>query len=156
RELHHPTSYWLFPALLAMEAGIPLIWSAVGASAEIPEWGRDLLREVLDHSTYVSVRDDASCAVLRELKSRAEILNVPDTAFGVRDLCSDKKSKNAVPRYVAIQATPNLKANIQSVRSLVSWLTNQGIQVRSLTVAPALGDTPTVLEEIIGSQLVAE
>ena len=40
--IHHPTGYWLTPALIALQHGIPVIWNAPGAVGmdrnKIPAW----------------------------------------------------------------------------------------------------------------------
>jgi hypothetical protein len=150
-EMHHPTSYWLFPALVALDANVRLIWSAVGASPELPQWGRELLKEVLNRSAYVSVRDEISQRLLRDLGTSTKALNVPDSAFGVRGLCTskfDRRGKSAP--YVAIQATPNLKPYAETIQRLVLWLAEHNYQVVPLCVSPALGDEAEVLGGILG------
>ena len=153
-EMHHPTSYWLFPALLALEANVPLLWSAVGASTELPPWGRELLREVLRASAYVSVRDAASQRVLQEIAGDgSKVLLVPDTVFGIGDL--PLESRRGEKPYVVIQATPHLKPYADSIRQLVLWLRQQQYEIVLLPVSPALGDDPEILREVVGAAAVA-
>ncbi|MCU1339193.1 MAG: hypothetical protein JWO19_4774 [Bryobacterales bacterium] len=151
-EMHHPTSYWLFPALLALEANVPLIWSAIGASSELPPWGCELLREVLRASTYISVRDDISQKALQELAGDREVLIVPDTVYGIRNLNLEKPT--SVRPYVVIQATPHLKPYAASIRELLLWLRTQQYEAVLLPISPALGDDPEILKEIVGSGAV--
>src|SRR5687767_6905722 len=41
--IHHPTGYWLTPALIALQHGIPLVWNAPGMHCnEIPTWSEPL------------------------------------------------------------------------------------------------------------------
>jgi len=152
-DLHHPTSYWLFPAMLALEANIPVIWSAVGASPELPPWGRELLREVLRASTYISGRDAASQRTLQELAGDREVLLVPDTVFGIRDLELHKRANGR--KYVMIQATPHLTPYTDSVRRLVDWLKSQQYEIGLLPISPALGDDAAILKDIAGPSATA-
>jgi lipopolysaccharide transport system ATP-binding protein len=153
-EMHHPTSYWLIPALLAIEAKVPLIWSAVGASPQLPVWGCEILREVLRASTYVSVRDTASQGVLQELTCDREVLIVPDSVFGIQALHlehqKDGDHRDLGQRYVVIQATPNLKGYADSLQRLILWLRRQKYEVVLLPISPALGDDPETLRGIVG------
>ncbi|MCU1273074.1 MAG: hypothetical protein JWO48_505, partial [Bryobacterales bacterium] len=148
-DMHHPTSYWLFPAMLALEANVPLIWSAVGASSELPSWGCELLREVLRASAYISVRDVASQRALQELAGDREVHLVPDTVFGIRDLRLEKPRN--LGSYVVIQATPHLKPHADSIRRLLVWLKSQQYDVVLLPISPALGDDAEILREIVGT-----
>src|SRR5688572_1916559 len=59
-DIHHPTGYWLTPALLARDAGLPVVWNAPGVHGDVPEWARPLLTLALSTSSYVSVRDQES------------------------------------------------------------------------------------------------
>jgi lipopolysaccharide transport system ATP-binding protein len=148
-DMHHPTSYWLFPAMLALEANVPLIWSAVGASPELPSWGCELLREVLRGSTYISVRDTASQRALQELAGDREVLLVPDTVFGIRELHPQKQITGRP--YVVVQTTPHLKPYADSIRRLLVWLRSQQYDIVLVPISPALGDDAEILREIVGA-----
>jgi len=148
-DLHHPTSYWLFPAMLALEANVPLAWSAVGASPELPQWGCELLREVLRASAYISARDAATQRSLQELAGEREVLLVPDTVFGIRDLQLRKQTNGR--KYVVIQATPHLTPYADSIRRLLVWLKSQQYDVVLLPISPALGDDAAILKDILGA-----
>ena len=81
-EIHHPTGYWLTPALLALQHDVPVIWNAPGTDARpIPEWANPLLTAVLDLSRYIAVRDEPSRLALQRLTA-SPVTVVPDTAFG--------------------------------------------------------------------------
>ncbi|HSP69558.1 MAG TPA: polysaccharide pyruvyl transferase family protein [Bryobacteraceae bacterium] len=148
-DMHHPTSYWLFPAMLALEANVPLIWSAVGASPELPSWGCELLREVLRASTYISVRDTDSQRAVQKLAGDREVHLVPDTVFGIREL-HPQKQMVARP-YVVIQTTPHLTPYADSMRRLLVWLRSQAYDLVLLPISPALGDDAGILREIVGT-----
>jgi hypothetical protein len=59
-EVHHPTGYWLTPALIALQRGVPLVWNALSGGNDIPKWAHPLLETAFTLSRYVSVRDEAS------------------------------------------------------------------------------------------------
>ena len=64
-EIHHPTGYWLTPALIALQHGIPLIWNVPGMDCnDIPGWAEPLMQLALAHSRYIRVRDEPSRAAL--------------------------------------------------------------------------------------------
>jgi lipopolysaccharide transport system ATP-binding protein len=151
-DLHHPTSMWLLPAMLGMQANIPVIWSAVGASSELPAWGRGLLAEVLPASAYISVRDAVSEQTLRPLAGSREVLTVPDTVFGI---AASHPHEGAANPYVAIQSTYHMKPYAKQIKQLVEWLRSRNYEVVLLPVSPALGDDPDVLRSIVGNEATA-
>jgi hypothetical protein len=84
--VHHPTGYWLTPALLALQHDVPLAWNAPGMhNTNIPGWSLPLLDTVLDLSQYVAVRDELSRAALQPHTLQNVVVS-PDTAFGLPNL----------------------------------------------------------------------
>ena len=82
RAIHHPTGYWLTPALIALQHGIPLIWNAPGMHCnEIPRWAEPLMELAFTLSRYIAVRDQLSQAELARFVDPDQIAVVPDTAF---------------------------------------------------------------------------
>ena len=85
-KIHHPTGYWLTPALMALQHDVPLVWNAPGMHCNgVPDWAEPLLERALTLSPYVSVRDELSRKALEPLTT-APISVVPDTAFGLSRL----------------------------------------------------------------------
>jgi hypothetical protein len=81
--IHHPTGYWLTPALVALQHNVPVVWNAPGGDGRaVPAWARPLLETAFALSPYVSVRDELSRAALESLAYKP-IAVVPDTAFGL-------------------------------------------------------------------------
>lgn len=90
----HPTGYWLTPALIALQRGIPVVWNAPGMHInEVPRWARPLMRLALERSAYVAVRDEPSRATLARFAERDRIHVVPDTAFGIPRLLRAEASE---------------------------------------------------------------
>lgn len=86
-DIHHPTGYWLTPALMALERGIPVIWNAPGMHRnEIPVWAEPLMRLALGPSAYISVRDRPSKAALSRFVDPDRITIMHDTGFGIASL----------------------------------------------------------------------
>jgi lipopolysaccharide transport system ATP-binding protein len=100
--LHHPTSLWLTPALLALEQGLPLIWNAPGVPQEIPDWAVPAVRAVLVSSAYIAVRDEPSRQALAVIAPEVDIAVVPDTAFGIARL-RDAEHRSLAFRNFAAQ-----------------------------------------------------
>src|ERR1700730_7204421 len=42
--IHHPTGYWLTPALIALHHGCPLVWNATGVCGDILAWAESLMQ----------------------------------------------------------------------------------------------------------------
>ena len=85
-DIHHPTGYWLTPALLALQHDVPLIWNGPSMHCnDIPIWAVPLLERAMTLSRYVSVRDEPTRAELSTLTD-APIAVIPDTAFGLTRL----------------------------------------------------------------------
>src|SRR5262249_23744805 len=91
REIHHPSGYWLPPALMALQHNVPVIWNAPGTDGQpVASWTYPLLATALTLSRYVAVRDEPSRAVLETL-TNTPISVVPDTAFGLSRLLNPEK-----------------------------------------------------------------
>jgi Rps23 Pro-64 3,4-dihydroxylase Tpa1-like proline 4-hydroxylase len=91
--IHHPTGYWLTPALMALDRGLPVAWNAPGMHCnDIPAWAEPLLELAVEQSAYVSVRDVPSRNALSRFASRQRIHLVPDTAFGLAQLLPAQES----------------------------------------------------------------
>jgi lipopolysaccharide transport system ATP-binding protein len=114
-DIHHPTGYWLSPALLALQHNVPVLWNAPGMHCnEVPAWGRSLVTTVAANSRYLAVRDELSRDVIaRETGVSAQV--VPDTAFGIQRLLSPaccpsadflkaRREAGLSGRYVVIQS----------------------------------------------------
>jgi lipopolysaccharide transport system ATP-binding protein len=83
-EIHHPTGYWLTPALICLQHGVPLVWNTPGANYEdIPSWADPLLELAFSQSSYIAVRDEPSRAALERFAGAQRIEVVPDTGFGL-------------------------------------------------------------------------
>jgi hypothetical protein len=126
--IHHPTGQWLSPALMALQYDVPLAWNSPGGgSGEAPDWARPLLEIALGLSSYVSVRDELSRAVLQPLTCQAIAL-VPDTAFGLPNLLDlgtppsaeferIAKTYGLDSPYIVFQPNPGFEPLIRMIRN---------------------------------------
>ena len=146
--IQHPTGYWLTPALIALQQGIPVVWNAPGMHLnDVPRWARPLLRLALDLSSYVAVRDEPSRATLAHFAEGDRITVVPDTGFGISRLLPTEPSaeleqlRNAAgitKPYVLVQAAESMSWFPQWVQSHKREL--EGLQFVALPIGPVLGD----------------
>ncbi|MEO7804444.1 MAG: polysaccharide pyruvyl transferase family protein, partial [Actinomycetota bacterium] len=152
--IHHPTGYWLVPALLGALSGKPVIWNGIGVSVDTPEWGRTMATTALRASSYVSVRDKPSARELLRLAPEAEIHVIPDTAFGLSELLSREPTEEFLRwrtsiglqrEYVVIQPAPALKPYASVIREALASLSARGVQVVELVIGPAVGDEVGIL-----------
>ncbi|WP_457970723.1 polysaccharide pyruvyl transferase family protein [Pseudomonas sp. R4-84] len=153
-DIHHPTGYWLTPALIALQHAIPVIWNAPGMHCNgVPDWARPLLTMALEQSQYVRVRDALTRDTLGALTQRAEIEVLPDTAFGLPRLideqqpCAEfirlRESAGLTGPYIVIHA-------IHVVESFVKLFEDhpeafQDYQFLVVPIGPVLGDDPSVI-----------
>lgn len=154
--IHHPTGYWLTPALLALQHGIPVIWNTPGLHGDIPSWAHSLLKLVFENSQYISVRDQFSKDLLTEFAGLNEIKVVPDTAFGISQLESQeiyplelneiRKANGLVDPYILIQATNGLEFFLRVIKQHANIFKN--IRILALPIGPVHGDKNEILKAV--------
>lgn len=147
--IHHPTAYWLLPALLGIAAGVPVIWNAPSSSKNLPQWAVEMLKPALHGSSYVAVRDTISRRELLRFAPGCEIKVVPDTAFGIKNIVAPKtpsseyrellERNNIKSPYVLLQAserTAKFKTPIHAARKELS--DHQFVEIE---IGPEIGDS---------------
>ncbi|MGA9770732.1 MAG: polysaccharide pyruvyl transferase family protein [Blastocatellia bacterium] len=156
--IHHPTGYWLTPALIALQHGIPLIWNAPGMHGDnIPLWAAPLMEQALQNSRYIAVRDESSQAVLARFVDKSRIAVLPDTAFGISRLIDERRPSDEFSRlraasdltdpYIIVQAIGGLDSFLRLVRDHSRLF--RGCRILVLPIGPVLGDH----ESVIGDDL---
>ncbi|HEY0371381.1 MAG TPA: polysaccharide pyruvyl transferase family protein, partial [Thermoanaerobaculia bacterium] len=148
--IHHPAGYWLTPALVALQRGIPVAWNAPGMHRnEVPQWAMPLVRLALTNSSYVAVRDEPSRTALARFAK--EIHVVPDTAFGIARLLPPQpsakleelwKSANIRKPYVVVQAAQSSEWFNDYPRSFAD------LQFVALPIGPVLEDRASYLPSL--------
>lgn len=156
--IHHPTGYWLTPALLAIDHGIPLIWNAPGMHCnEIPGWAESLMKIAFGCASYVALRDDSSMHSIARFA--ADATAVPDTAFAVSRLLPPaaspelerlREETGLSKRYIVVQPSASMHRFVSLLRDHPSWLREH--QILMLPVSPVMGEFP----EIFGEPLPGE
>src|SRR6202790_2870124 len=144
--IHHPTGYWLTPALVAHEHGRPVIWNAPGVlPGEIPTWAVPLLKLTLELTSYLSVRDEPSKAALARFVDGDRIDVIPDTAFGISRLLGAGTAPTKP--YIVIQPPPAM-----AFRSFVKAHADRfaEYQLLALPIQPVQGDDPEVVADLPG------
>lgn len=154
--VHHPTGYWLTPALLALQHGIPLIWNAPGMHCnDIPAWAEPLMELALTQSSYIAVRDELSRAPLARFVDKARINVMPDTGLGVANLFDELRPSaefwrlcevsGLTPPYIVVQAARCLEPFLGYVKNHARWLRKFSFLV--LPIGPVLGDQVALVRD---------
>lgn len=139
--IHHPTGYWLTPALMAIAHGVPVAWNAPGMHCnEVPLWAEPLMQLALGESAYVAVRDELSKAPLARF---ADIEVVPDTAFGIARLLDEIEAPRIDEPYIAVQPIRWRDDDFPQFAS--SEL--RDFRLLALPIGPVLGDDASLLGE---------
>lgn len=152
--IHHPTGYWLVPALMALQHGVPLIWNAPGMHCnDVPDWARPLLALAIEHSPHVKVRDALTQTALQSVSQHARIEVLPDTAFGLAQLVDvqrpsaqlrDLLSQYELDKpYLVVHAADGLHTFLDLWRSASPALAH--VQLLILPIGPVLGDHASAL-----------
>jgi hypothetical protein len=153
--LHHPTSLWMAPTLLAAAHRIPVAWNAVGVPGDFPAWAIPAMRSVLSAVNYLAVRDQRSADRLRSVGSDAQVRVVADTAFAVSELLPDEPSPayraqldelGIAPPYVVLQPSPRLQQFAPRLEEALRGLQHDGWSILELPIGPIHGDAPGTLE----------
>jgi Polysaccharide pyruvyl transferase/2OG-Fe(II) oxygenase superfamily len=155
-DIHHPTGYWLMPALLAAQHGCAVIWNAVETWREVPDWAAPLLRTALGKSSYVAVRHEHSRDDLLPFANGVPIEVVPDTCFGIGRIVDPtrpsarylklRRDAGLRPPYIVIQATSHQAGFVHFLRRHRARFA--GYQFVSVPIGPALGDRDGALAEL--------
>jgi hypothetical protein len=150
--VHHPTGYWLTPALLALQHNVPLVWNAPGMHCnDVPRWAQPLMRLVFGLGQHTAVRDEPTAASLRQFAPDVHVL--PDTGFGLAHLAADPPTPEfaqwcedaGIDRpYVVVQAALGSQPFVEFVRRHAAHF--DGVQFIALPIGPVLGDAPALLE----------
>lgn len=153
--IHHPTGYWLTPALIGAQHGIPVIWNAPGMHCNhIPEWSHRLLSLALECSAHIAVRDEPTKTALSQFVDSHRVNLIPDTAFSIcRFLPTSPATDEASlireqlglkTPYVIVQATQNLKRFTDHLRQFRAELSHLSVLV--LRIGPALCDHESFID----------
>jgi lipopolysaccharide transport system ATP-binding protein len=152
--IHHPTGYWLSPALIGLQHGVPVIWNAPGAHYEdLPAWADPLMELAFSSCSYIAVRDEPSRAALARFVDRGRIEMVPDTAFGIgRRLGSPpafefnrvRDAAGLTEPYIILQGARNLVACQRFLGAHAERL--RGFRLLALPIGPVNSDDTAVLE----------
>lgn len=156
--IHHPTGYWLTPALIALQHGIPLIWNSPGMHGDnIPPWADPLMEQALGNSRYIAVRDKMSQAVLARFVDKARIAVLPDTAFGISRLIDERhpsiefnrlrEASGLTDPYIVVQAISGLDPFLRLIKDHSQLFRDFRFLV--LPIGPILGDH----ESVVGDDL---
>ena len=153
-DIHHPTGYWLTPALIAQNAGLPVVWNAPAVHGAIPAWAEPLMALAINTSAYVSVRDEASRQALEPFATDIDIDVVPDSAFGLArmvdlerpsaDFLRARAELGSSDPYIIVQASSALGPFARYVRTNAPAL--RGHRVLALPICPVHGDDATVFD----------
>jgi Rps23 Pro-64 3,4-dihydroxylase Tpa1-like proline 4-hydroxylase len=154
-DIHHPTGYWLMPALLALQQGRPVVWNALGAYGDIPAWAEPLMRVAIEDSSYVAVRDEVSRLTLLPFANGRDISIVPDTCFGISRIVDRQRPSRTYSAlrheigltrpYVVVQADARLRGFCRFVENHRKRFA--GYQFVSVPIGPILGDNDSALAE---------
>jgi hypothetical protein len=155
--VHDPTGLWLTPTLLASVLGVPVIWSALGARGEPPDWLRLPGKAAVEATTLATVRDGESVEALRRLAPGAAPRIVPDTAFGAAEIIptdeSDamrewRRATGVDGAYAIAQAAPQLRDSATHLRAFAEGARGHGLTLLELPISPALGDAEGALGDV--------
>jgi lipopolysaccharide transport system ATP-binding protein len=158
--IHHPTGYWLTPALVALQHGVPVVWNAPGMHCnELPRWSWPLLRLALAESAYVAVRDELTRAALAPFAGACPVVTVPDTAFALpRTVASHAELAPELARlrrelgiegrrYVVVQAADGI---VPFARFLAANGAQLGdLAIVALPVSPALTENGAIIRHAL-------
>jgi lipopolysaccharide transport system ATP-binding protein len=155
--IHHPTGYWLTPALMAIQCGLDVIWNAPGLHCnDIPSWGEPLLRLALENSSYIAVRDELSKQSLERFVDGERIVIAADTAFGIANLIGEQPSIE-IRRLREIYGLNHPYVIVQAARGMEPFLSFvsensrklKDLKLLVLPIGPVLGDQ----EKLLGNDL---
>jgi lipopolysaccharide transport system ATP-binding protein len=146
--LHHPTAFWLTPALICLQSGVPVLWNAPGAHyGDIPAWAAPFLELVFSQSAYIAMRDEPSREALAPYRGSNAIDIVPDTVFGLCRLLPEgpsfelnrlREANGLCGPYIIIQGVRGLDDCLEFLQEHAGRLS--GYRFLALAIGPINGD----------------
>jgi lipopolysaccharide transport system ATP-binding protein len=152
--IHHPTGYWLSPALIGLQHGVPVLWNTPGVNyGDLQGWADPLMELAFSLSSYIAVRDEPSRAGLARFVDQDRIAVVPDTAFGI-GRCLDDRSAFELSRlrdalglrgpYIVLQGAGGLEGCQRFLKRHADHL--RDYRFLALPVGPVNGDDAALLD----------
>ncbi|HZF08991.1 MAG TPA: polysaccharide pyruvyl transferase family protein [Thermoanaerobaculia bacterium] len=152
--IHHPTGFWLSPALIALQHGIPLLWNAPGVSySDLPAWGDPLMELTFSQSSYIAVRDEPSRLALTRFVDPDRIAVVPDTVFGIGRRLQEppslefsrlRQACGLTGPYIILQGVRGLDSCCRFLKRHADRL--RGFRFLALPIGPVNGDDTAFLD----------
>jgi lipopolysaccharide transport system ATP-binding protein len=152
--IHHPTGYWLSPALIGLQHGVPVLWNTPGVNyGDLPSWADPLMELAFSLSSYIAVRDEPSRAALARFVDQDRISLVPDTAFGVGRRLDDRSAfelnrlRDALGLrgpYITLQGVGGLEGCQRFLKRYANHL--RDYRFLALPVGPVNGDDAALLD----------
>jgi hypothetical protein len=143
--IHHPTGYWLTPALIAHEHGVPVVWNAPGMHCNaIPRWAEPLVKLAFEQSRYIAVRDEPSRQALSSMIAADLVSVVPDPGFGIARLLPKERSRELEAfrdatgingPYILVQASVSMAAHADLFSRI------DGVQSVAMPISPVLTES---------------
>lgn len=141
----HPYGLWLAPTLLALAAGIPVAWNAVGVHETVPTVLDPIVKAAFEGVDYLAVRDLAAARFVRGVASGATPRVVPDSVFGIAAVLGGEPTAQATSvleglgvtgRYIVVQPATGLERCVEAVRTVADAASARGLGVVELEVGP--------------------
>ena len=135
---------WIGASCLASEK-VPVCWNAPGVPAAFSSEQRPFVRDCIDRSSYVSVRDEQSRTLLLEAYPDAEISVLPDPAWDISNFWTSKqleetyekmfinRGEKRPPRSIAVHLNSRYMSSIsnQTVARCLDTIARRGRPVRA-------------------------
>ncbi|HEY8081080.1 MAG TPA: polysaccharide pyruvyl transferase family protein [Acidimicrobiales bacterium] len=147
----HPYGLWLTPTLLALAAGVPVAWNALGVIDSVSAVHEPLYKAALRGIDYLAVRDLESARLVRAHSPHAAPVVVPDSVFGIGELLDDASRHEATRLlaangvgggYVVVQPSAILEDFRDAVEAIAVAATARGLSVVELACGPCHHDRP--------------
>jgi polysaccharide pyruvyl transferase WcaK-like protein len=149
----HPSFCWV-PYILLAKYGIPYAYNHVGVAKLIPQEKQSLVKLVIEPSSFISCRDSAGAAHLRQAGVTSPIIVGPDSAIDIAHVFSgqalrehyhrDAREKYGIPRNMATAVVHikerYLKNQAEEVAQIAAILSKNGIHPIFIPLGMCHGD----------------
>ena len=138
---------WVMPSLVGLETGAKVLWNAPGVPTDFAGPERELTALLLEGTDFLSVRNEASAASLREvLPEDRSVVVSPDPAFllpryyPAEELAAVRRDMALEDGYAVFHTHPKLPEDMwPEVLETLRQLRDQGLRVVLLPLATPMG-----------------